>query len=387
MSEPLTEEDVFSNDIDPMEGIRQIRKAEGVADEDLPESDTSSSVAVAESNPEENLDEFQDKKDDDTDTGNVDDSADLGAEANADENKDTSDSKDDLGDDDNDDTPGESDKQDEPDTTEKLTFKANGQEFEFTQEEVMAQFGTVFGQAMDYTQKMQKIAPYRKMISALEQEGIDQEQLNLAIDALKGDKGALNQILQNHNIESFDLRDTDTNPYQAKDYGQDGQTQDLVAVVSEISGDQEYATTKHIVDVQWDEGSREVLRQNPGFVKGLHNDVKSGKFNEVLPLATKLKVLDGNTKSDIEYYMLAGQQLSQQTQQAAETQQGQQQVDELNKETQAAVDNAEQASSEADLKRAATSTGARADRKGVVDYLDDDDESFNKWYEETMSKV
>jgi hypothetical protein len=47
----------------------------------------------------------------------------------------------------------------------------------------------------------------------------------------------------------------------------------------------------------------------------------------------------------------------------------------------------DKASSEANRKRSATSTGARADRKGVIDYLDDDDEAYEEWYKKLQSSV
>jgi hypothetical protein len=99
----------------------------------------------------------------------------------------------------------------------------------------------------------------------------------------------------------------------------------------------------------------------------------------------KMKVLDGNKKSDIEYYMLAGQQFTAAQQQQQQANASQQQVDEQNGQTQAAVQNADQASSEAQRKRAASSTGSRADRKTVTDYLDDDDEAYDEWYNKLMA--
>jgi hypothetical protein len=116
-------------------------------------------------------------------------------------------------------------------------------------------------------------------------------------------------------------------------------------------------------------------------ISGLHNDIKSGLYDRVTPVAAKMKVLDGNSKSDIEYYMLAGQQVSEAENSAKSS------VDETNKATQEMVDSSGQASSEAQRKRAAASTRTRADSKGVTDYLEDDnDEQFDDWYKKLMSK-
>ncbi|MCP4487727.1 MAG: hypothetical protein GY820_10485 [Gammaproteobacteria bacterium] len=380
MPEELTEEDVFANDVEPIEGIRQFRKEEGVAEEDLPERDGSSAAfgdipEEKEAADEDDLKEFKDDGDKNT---TEDTSADDSSEAQP------YDGDQKTGDDSNDN--GDEDEEDEEEAAPEIktrSFKANGQDFNFTEEEMLGQFETVFGQAMDYTKKMQKIAPFRKMISAIEDQGITQDQLNLAIDALKGDKGAIQRILETHSIDSYDL-DDDDNPttYVPSDYGKGDKQLEIEEIAGKIQGDEEYGVTVNVIDEQWDDASRETINANPNMILGLHNDIKTGVYDKVSPVAMKMKVLDGNSKSDIEYYMLAGQQL-----QAAATAQKGPSAEELNAGAQAADSKFEAESSEARRKRAASSTGSRADRKGVIDYLDDDDEKFDEWYKKLQSSV
>lgn len=390
----LTEEDVFNDDKDPLEAIREIRKEEGVPDEDLPvsslDTDTSQSAAPAD-NKDDDLGELEpgDEPADINESQNGDKKPQEGdddAKAGDDPNKAASDDSGEEGDDDGEEGVQQA-KTEAKAEVGKRKFKANGQEFEFTDEEILEQFETVFGQSMNYTQKMQKIAPYRKMISALEQEGVTQDQLNIALDALKGNKDALQQIIKAHNIEAFDLDSEEESTYQPTPYGKtDGQL-DIEEVSAKIGGDKEYPITVDVIDNQWDSKSRSAFASNPELIVGLHNDIKSGKYDEVAPMAMKMKVLDGSAKSDIEYYMLAGEQVRTQEEAAAtaKADQGKQQTDELNKNTQAKVTDNEDASSAAQRKRSASSTRTRADRQGVVDYLDDDDEKFDSWYNQLMS--
>lgn len=262
----------------------------------------------------------------------------------------------------------------EPPTVYK--FRANGQDFEFTQEEINQQFGTVFGKAMDYTQKMQKISPYRKMISVLEEEKITQEQLNLAVDLLKGDKAAIQKLIADKSIDIYDLgnKDEDT-PYTPKDYGKDEHQLRLEDIHRQLSVDPEYSQTVDIIGRQWDAKSREALSDNLDWIIGLHSDVKSGVFAKVAPEAAKLKMLDGGSKPDIAYYLMAGQQV----------------LDRENANSTRVNDPAEKAtqqyrddSAAANKRRAASSTRSRAGDKRVVDYLDDNDEKFDSWYESIM---
>lgn len=381
----LTEEEVFANDKDPLEALSELR-ASGedfkVGEETIPDEvfdePADDDPAPTDENPVDETQESSDPNPDEPANNTAD-------QANEDPNPaaEKADEKDP-------DDSGEESKGDSQDAEEtepkKLTFKANGQDFEFTEEEIMKQFGTVFGQAMNYTQKMQAIAPYRKMISAIQDENINEQQLNLAIDALKGNKQAIKQLMDANEITAFDLDDNEGQPaYQPTSYGKDEAQLALQEVVNTISADPEYQTTVQVIDQRWDQASRNIMASNPQMISGLHNDIKSGIYAEVAAEAAKMKVLDdGNAKSDLEYYMLAGQARSQRLQQAQQQAQQQRtvtdQVAETNSRAQAAVQDSERASSEAERRRAASPTRTRADRKTVVDYLDDDDEAFDEWY-------
>lgn len=360
MSGPITEDDVFSNDVDPLEGIRQLRKEEETA---VDSSDTDDVVE----------DTTNEEEQPDTDPVDFEDGESEQEESEQEESSDNDAEPDDTSE----------EQQTTFDPNLKRTFKANGQEFEFTQQEILDQFGTVFGKSVDYTNKTKKIAPFRRRIEAMEEEKITDEQFNLALDALKGNKQAIKQLMDNHNIESYDLVDDDestSSPYSPTQYGSDEVTLNLKEVVSSISSDPEYSVTSDVVQNQWDIDSQNILANNPDYLQGLHNDIKTGLYGKVAPEATKLKILDGNTKSDIEYYILAGQKINSTKQ--ANTANG---VDELNKKTQEVVEKSDRASSEAKKKRAAASTGSRSDRT-VIDYLDDDnDEAYEEWYKKTIA--
>jgi hypothetical protein len=364
----ITEEEIFDNDKDPLEAIREIRRAEGVAEENLPDPDDRPISDVADMHDAAEDDQPVQEEEDDTpaEENQPQDAQDDGEEADSDQPA-----------------------SDEEDSEEKAEtkkdsgpvgqkFKANGQEFEFSEEEIIQQFPTVFGQAMNYTQKMQAIAPYRKMISALEQEGITHDSLNIAIDALKGDVGAIRKLMDQNKIDPYDLTSDDdqsAKDYTPKNYGKDQTVLDIEEITSTIRNDEEFRITTDVIDNQWDDNSRRAFASNPDLIVALHNDIKTGLYDSVAPAAMKMKVLDGNSKSDIEYYMLAGRQVTQKQ----NVQNGQKKADELNKEAQDADSKFDKESSTAAKKRSASSTGARADRKGVIDYLDDDDEAYEEW--------
>jgi hypothetical protein len=309
-----------------------------------------------------------------------------------------------------DDTPDEGSEAEEEETTEDveagaeevqppqvMKFRADGREFEFTEDEMKEQFPTIFGQAMNYTKKMQAIKPYRKMIDAITQESITQEDLNLLIDVKKGDKDAIAEVLKRTGIDTLDL-DLEESRYEAKDYGRDDSALAIKDVVDEISKDEEYATTQTILGEEWDDRSWQEMSSSPEMIKLLHVDVKSGMYDTIAPIAAKLKVYDNGRQSDLDYYKAAAQQhfagieQQQYEQQQHEAMMQQQKAEkEAMAAEQAKLEQARQqqnkrsATKKASSKRkaAAPSTSA-VGKPDVVDYLDASEEAFEEWYRRTM---
>jgi hypothetical protein len=274
----------------------------------------------------------------------------------------------------------------QPVTNQPYTFKANGKDYTFSEDEVKAQFPKIFGQAMDYTKKMQAMKPWRKTIDAMEQAKLNHDDVNLMIDVLKGDKDAIAEVIKRTGVDALEL-DTEDSKYVAKDYGRDDATLALRDVIDEISGDPEYETTHKILANEWDDTSWKRLSSDPEMIKLLHIDVKNGMFQRLQPIADKLKTYDRGSKSDLEYYGEAARQY------AYETQQAQRATEERNinearakeldavRANQQKVVNTKEA---AQARKAATPVKKTAGVKKVVDYLDDSDEEYDKWYKEKI---
>ena len=283
----------------------------------------------------------------------------------------------------------------EPQPVQKQKFKANGLEYEFDDNEIKQMFPKVFGQAMDYTKKMQQIKPYRKMIDAIEQAQLNQDDLNLAIDVLKGNKDAIGALLKRTGIDALELETDEESNYVPQDYGRDEQTLALKDVVDEISADPEYARTQKVLTNDWDDNSWKELSSNPATIKALHIDVKNGMYDKVQPIASKLKVYDGGSKSDLEYYKEAAKVYFaeiEQTQRATEEQARAEAEAQAAREAELAkVKEAEQkrksVKQKADKRKSAVPTRKGTGTKKAIDYLEDSDEDFEKWYAQLQDKL
>ena len=272
---------------------------------------------------------------------------------------------------------------------QELVFKANGREFKFTQDEMMAQFPKIFGQAMDYTKKTQAMKPWRKTIDAIEQAKLGHEDINLMIDVMKGNKEAIAEVLKRTGVDSLEI-DTENSKYTPNDYGRDDKALAIKDIVEEISVDKEYEITHRVLSKEWDEKSFREMTEDPDLIRLLHVDVKTGMFDKVQPIADKIKVLDRGSKTDLEYYRLASIELAQQQQEAnraAYEAERQKQEREARLARQVEIDRVKKTQErqkevavKAVERKAATPTTRKAPTSKVVDYLDNSDEAFEEWY-------
>jgi len=287
-------------------------------------------------------------------------------------------------------------KQAEVQPIQKHKFKANGREYEFTEDEVREQFPKIFGQAMDYTKKMQALKPWRKTIDAIEGAQLSHDDVNLMIDVLKGDKDAVAAVLKRTGVDALEL-DVEQSRYVPKDYGRDDKALAVKDVIEEISGDAEYSTTYKILSKEWDDDSFREMTSDPDLIKLLHIDVKSGMYDRVQPIAEKLKVYDRGRRSNLDYYKEAARvYFNEQAQE--EARRAEYEKARVLRESELAdkarvrdvKDQQQQrvaVKQDAEKRKAAAPTKKVAGTKKVIDYLDDSDEAYDEWYKSLQNRM
>lgn len=374
----MNEQDLYDLDDEALEAAFRAAKAEMGSEELDPAPVDSGEVEMIES---DNLDNSQE-----SDLDGTEEEVEVDTEAASEDAETDADGTDDVDSEQTEEVDAEAGTEVQP--AQKYRVKANGKEYEFTESEIRAQFPKVFGQAMDYTRKMQQIKPWRQTIDAMEQAKLSHDDVSLMIDVLKGDKAAIAAVLKRTGVDTLEL-DTEDSKYVPKSYGRDESTLAIKDVVDEISQDQEYAVTSRIIDREWDEGSWREMSKDPTLIKALHIDVKSGVYNKVQPIAEKMKLYEGGRRSDLDYYKLAAQEYYkelaaqeayargvQEAKQEKVVQQERKVVEVKQKEVQRKT--TEQAA--AKRKAAAPTKPGPSKPQGVTDYLEDSDEAFEEWY-------
>ena len=250
-----------------------------------------------------------------------------------------------------------------PDTLYKI--KANGKEFEMTLDELKQ----TASKGMDYLKKTTALKPYRTMIAAMEENKVSPEDINLLIDLKKGNKEAIAKLIKENEVDVYDL--PEANDYKPQEYRQSETALEMKEVLSTISKDAEFSRTSEIY-AAFDDQTKAFLNEDPSRIVGLHNDVKTGVFDKVLPLAEKKAMIDGYNAPFLQYYLQAGQEILNANNRPIQTEQ-KQYVPPENRAN----------------KRAAGLPSSRGDKKTVIDYLDEEisDEDFKEWYSKLQRRV
>ena len=362
----------------------------GTAEEKAPEEEFDEEVETTDEVDNDN-EEVLEQPEEDSDDDSSDEEEEEESEEDSETDEDELDGESETEEEQTDEDEEESDKEEQPARDDEvLNFRANGQDYNFTVKEMKEQFGKVFGQAMDYTKKMQQIKPYRKTIDALESANVSQEDLNMMIDALSGNKEALAAVMKRTGVDALDLATEEADTYVPKDYGRNETELAIRDVIDEISVDKEYAITHNILEKQWDDKSRDAFVADPNLIKLLHVDVKNGMFDTISPIANKMKVYDGGKQSDLDYYKAAAREyFNQQAQEESRVaEQAKMKEGERQRiaEVKAKQEQAKATKAASKKRRAAAPTKKASTSKASIDFLDDSDEGFEEWYKQLQDR-
>ena len=193
-------------------------------------------------------------------------------------------------------------------TQQTYKVKANGSELELTIDELIQ----LAPKALNYTAKLQKLAPYRRAISALEEKGITEEELNQLIEIREGNSIAIRNLLDKNNIPTSSItgvEETESKEYKPQEYGEAESDIEWKELISNLQRNPHYETMRLYVN-DLDDQSKELLRQNPQAFENLLSDIEAGVFNESVSLAQKKKLMENGSKQpDILYYISSAQAL------------------------------------------------------------------------------
>ena len=389
--------------------------SEGPTTEEVAEAESDGEIVDTEAleEPEENISSEESNADTDEESSEDEEEVELEDEEDTEENHsdDAETGEEEVTDESTEPTTNESDEQDEAEETETDTVdestdakaeettvvpkdktfivKADGLDYEFTE----AEMTTMASRGMNYTKKSQAMAKHRPAISVIESEGITVEDLNLLTEMKKGNAEAFTSMAKQSKIDVLDLDTDNEKQYTPKNYGKSETELNIEEVTAQISQDKEYVITQDVIGRQWDDASKDAMIDEPQLIGLLHDDVKSGVYDSVAPMATKLKLFGSGNKSDIEYYKEAGQMYYADLRAKQQIEHEQNQANEVKREKINKVKTTQSkkkaTNNASNSRKNATLPKGRSGKKSVIDYLETDtmsDDEFSTFMDKEIHK-
>lgn len=166
-----------------------------------------------------------------------------------------------------------------PKQKRQYKVKANGEEFDVSFDEMRL----LASKGINYTQKLQKLSPFRKMLSAIEDAGITETEINQFIEMRKGNKDAIGAFTKKHNIALSDIEEGErAENYQPQQYGRE-QTplNDIDEKLYSSMSRGNYNRMVNFFNNELDKPSVQFFMDNPEALRILANDIETGIFDVI----------------------------------------------------------------------------------------------------------
>jgi len=176
---------------------------------------------------------------------------------------------------------------------EYLNFKANGKEVELTNVDEAVR---LLQMGVNYNSKMAALKEPMRFLKQLEKNDLlDEEKLNYLIDLSNKDKGAIQKLLQDSEIDPLDLdMDSDTS-YTPNSHAVDQKEMEVDEVLDDLRASPTFADITDWVGNKADQQSKTIIYENPELLKTLSEHMNNGIYDIVNKEYEKQQIL-GNFK-------------------------------------------------------------------------------------------
>ena len=149
--------------------------------------------------------------------------------------------------------------------------------------------------ATDYALKTAAIKPALKRVKLL--EDVSDAEFEEMLDFRKRNPEVIKKALKDANLDPIDLDMEHVNYVPQQRVPSDAEYEYREAV-EELAKDSKFSTTRNVVLNELDPKSKEIVLTDPKVLKALHEEVASGRFEQIQAQATQLRAF-GNIPSDV----------------------------------------------------------------------------------------
>lgn len=168
-------------------------------------------------------------------------------------------------------------------------IKANGKEIELKTPAELRQLAQM---GANYTRKMQDIAPHRKTLLMLENNGLlDEKKLSFLIDLSNKDPSAIQKFLKESEINPLDI-DVEAEPtYKGGNHRVTDEEALFRSAVDDAAASDVGKVVIQAIDQTWDQASKEILYSQPNILETMVQQQEAGFYERIAGEVDRRRVL------------------------------------------------------------------------------------------------
>lgn len=153
----------------------------------------------------------------------------------------------------------------------------------------------------NYTRKMQDLAPHRKVIMMLENNGLlDSDKLSFLIDVEKKNPDAIKKLIRESGIDPMDFDPNEQLKYQVGNHTVSDEEANFRTVLDDLKSTPEGLETLQAINGSWDQASKEHVYTNPDVISVIHEQRSNGIYDRIVAEVDRQKAL-GNVPPHVSF--------------------------------------------------------------------------------------